>query len=199
MRHLRFVRFACATAVVALAIAAFAASPAAAGLLGCGATSQPFAPWGDTSSYYFAANGGFESGSTGWTLSPGAKVVAGNESFDAHAATDSRSLLLPAGGTAATNVCYGVTYPAVRFFVSSASGAPVTVRVRVSTRNLLGTVSVLDGGSFTAYPGWDAGPKLSTLCSALVSPFGTKSMQLEISTSGAVYVDDLYVDPFRTG
>jgi hypothetical protein len=57
--------------------------------------------------------------------------------------------VIPKGGSAAINVCYGLTYPAVRFVVKG-NGAPATVHVRVNSRSLPGILSILDGGTFTA-------------------------------------------------
>src|SRR4051812_20039110 len=120
--------------LVATALASTAGT-AKAGLItgllggGCGATAPVFAPWGDWATYYFAPNGGVESGSTGWTLSGGAAVVAQNNEPWFLAGFGSHALELPTGGTAAINVCYGATYPAVRFFVSGQNG-PAVVHVR---------------------------------------------------------------------
>jgi hypothetical protein len=36
---------------------------------------------GDYANYYLGPNGSFESGTTGWTVSGGAKVVDGNQPF----------------------------------------------------------------------------------------------------------------------
>ena len=73
--------------IAAIASAAFA-SPASAGLLtqsadNCddGALTQPFKRWGDYANYKLVGGGSFENGATGWTLSGGAKVVSGNESY----------------------------------------------------------------------------------------------------------------------
>lgn len=160
----------------------------------CGSASPVFASWGDDASYYFPANGGFESGASGWSLSGGAAVVDGNEPFFLHNGGDSHSLLIPAGGSATTSVCFGVLYPALRFVVA---GSGAQVHVSVSAKNLLGIVSKLDGGTFTAGGDWAPSPKLSSLLSAVTSPLGTKSMQVTISVSGAAaQVDDLYIDPF---
>jgi hypothetical protein len=167
------------------------------GLLGggCGVTAPVFAPWGDWASYYFAPNGGFESGSTGWALSGGASVVTQNNEPWYLAGFGSHALQIPTGGTAAINVCYGVTYPAVRFFVSGQNG-PAVVHVRVVSRSLLGVLSVLDGGTFRANAGWSPSPKISTLFSALGAPLGSKTMQLQFSVeSGSAQIDDVFVDP----
>ncbi|HEY3961917.1 MAG TPA: hypothetical protein VGL84_05280 [Gaiellaceae bacterium] len=178
------------------ALGSTARAHADGGLLGgnCGSVSPVFSSWGDSSNYYFPANGGFENGASGWTLSGGAAVVGGNESFNLHSASDSHSLAIPAGGSASTSLCFGVLYPALRFV---ATGAGAKVHVTVSAQNLLGIVSTLDGGTFTAGSSWAPSPKLSTLLSAVVSPLGAKTMTVRISVSGAAaQIDDLYVDPF---
>jgi hypothetical protein len=104
--------------------------------------------------------------------------------------------VIPKGGSAAINVCYGLTYPAVRFVVKG-DGAPATVHVRVNSRSLPGILSILDGGTFTAGTTWAPSPKLSTLFSALAAPLGAKSMQLQFTVeSGSASIDELFVDPF---
>ena len=190
MRHLRL------WAVAVLALGAVLAGTAKADVLNgaCGSTATVFSPWGDYSGYYFPSNGGFENGSSGWSLSGGAQVVADNESAYVHSQGDSHALAIPAGGSASVSVCYGLSYPALRFF---AKGAGATVHVSIQTRNLLGIVSTLDGGTFKAGSDWAPSPKLSTLLSALVAPVGSKSMSLRIDVTGApAEIDDLYVDPF---
>ena len=166
------------------------------GLLGgnCGTTAKVFSPWNDPAGYYFAPNGGFETGSTNWSLSGGASVVSDNDAYRLSGA-GSHALRLNAGSTASINVCYGLTYPAIRF-TTAGSGR---VHVRVVSKSLLGLLSVLDGGSLTVDGSWDASPKLSTLLSAVTAPLGTKSMQLQLTAeSGTVLIDDLFVDPFLT-
>jgi hypothetical protein len=184
--------------VVVLATAlASTAGTAKAGLIGgCGVTAPVFAPWGDWSGYYFAPNGGFENGSTGWSLSGGAAVVTQNNEPWFLAGFGSRALQIPTGGKATINVCYGLTYPAVRFFVAG-QGGTAKVHVRVVSRSLLGLLSTLDGGTFTADQGWHPSPKMSTLLSAVASLVGTNSMQLQFTVeSGTAQIDDLFVDPF---
>jgi hypothetical protein len=194
-------RFSVLLLVVLSTALAATAGTAKAGLItgllggGCGSTAPVFAPWGDSAGYYFAPNGGFEKGSTGWTLGGGSAVVSPSNEPWYVAGFGSRALQIPAGGSASLNVCYGLTYPAVRFFVAG-QGGPATVHVRVYARSLLGILSVLDGGSFTTDQGWRPSPKLSTLFSALAAPLGTKSMQLQFTVeSGTAQIDDLFVDP----
>ena len=201
VRHMRRIT---SLIIVLCAVAlASTAATARAGLItsllggNCGATSQVFAPWSDSAAYYFAGNGGFENGTNGWSVSGPSAVVGQSDPFDL-SGSGSHSLQLGSGGTAAINVCYGVTYPAIRFVAAGVDG-PATVHVRVVAHSLLGVLSILDGGTFTVQPGWDPSPKLSTLLSALAAPLGTKSMQLQITVdSGSALIDDLYVDPLFT-
>ncbi len=196
-----FVRLAVLAAIAAIAIPAATAS-AGGGLLttllggNCGSDTPVFAPWADASQYYFAPNGGFESGASGWSFSGGAAVVGGNESYDVHSSGDDQSALVPAGGSVSTTVCYGLLFPSVRFFTQSVGDQPATIDVKVQTKSLLGIVSTLDGGTFQVNGGWQPSPKLSTLLSAIAAPLGVKSMTLQITVlSGAAQVDDLYIDP----
>lgn len=194
----------CITAVAVVAATTAGTAKAGGGLLGgltgllngnCPPAVPVFVLWGDTSSYYFAPNGGFESGSTGWSLRGGAQVTQANEpwylaGFGSHAAQ------IPAGGSASINVCYGVSYPGARFFVSGVNGN-ARVHVRVVAHSLLGLLSIFDGGTFTASEGWAPSPKESALLSSVASLAGTKSMEIQISVeSGTAQIDDLFVDPF---
>ena len=188
-------------AVVVATACASTAGTAKAGLTtgllggGCGATASVFAPWGDWSGYYFAPNGGFEQGSADWALSRGAAVITQDNEPWYLAGFGSKALQIPQGGSAAIDVCYGVTYPAVRFFLAGQDG-PATVHVRVVAQSLLGVLSVLDGGTFTAGERWMPSPKTSTLLSAVSSLTGTKSMQLQFTVeSGTAQIDDLFIDP----
>lgn len=141
-------------------------------------------------------NGGFENGSTGWTLTGGAAVVSGNESSYLNAASDSHALNMPSGSSAAYNACYGfLSYPAFRFMVQGNA----KIHVWVTTKNLLGLLSILDGGTFTVNGSWDASPRLSSFVSSLIAITGVKSMQIHIGvSSGSAQIDDLYVDPLLT-
>src|SRR5436305_7253622 len=109
-----------ALAVVSVASLGAVAVPAAnAGVLVASAPScatehlsQPFAGFGDSASYTPVPGGSFESGSADWTLSGGAKVVTGNETYKVGGAGDSRSLSLPAGATATSPaICVGIHEP----------------------------------------------------------------------------------------
>lgn len=197
-------RLAALLLVTAAAMLASTAGSAKAGLISgllggnCGVTAPFFLPWGDFASYYYAPNGGFENGSAGWTLGGGAAVVPQDNEPWYLAGAGSHALQIPAGGSASINVCYGLTYPGVRFFAAGVGGN-ATIHVRVVSHSLLGLLSILDGGTFTAGQAWNPSPKVSTLFSALAAPLGSKSMTLEFTVeSGTAQIDDLFVDPFLT-
>ena len=189
-----------ASAVTALSLVSATAAKAdlLPGLLGgnCGSTSHVFAPWGDYGSYYFASNGGFESGAYGWSLPRGAQIVAENEPFRVHGAGDRYSLAIPSGATATTpSICYGTLYPTSRLFARSTSGKAGTIRVRVVVRSLLGILTILDVGTLDVTPTWAPTPVHLQLGAALAALVGSKSMQVQFVPSTGVLIDDLYVDP----
>jgi hypothetical protein len=190
---------------VLMALAAALSAPAAqarGNLLGlttqCGPTSKPFAQFGDYRNYSFGANGGLESGSTGWTLSGGAAVVSGNESYYVHSRYDSNSLSLPAGSSVTTpQLCMGTLSTWVRFF--SKSNGSGSLRVQVQYRSLLGSVlGVLDVGTVSGSSSWQPTPAFLNLQS-LNCVLGAKSLQLKLTViSGSFQVDDFYVDPLAS-
>jgi hypothetical protein len=183
---------------LALALTAATARAGAVSLLpSCGTTTEVFSPWSDFSPYYFASNGGFENGATGWALSGSAAVKSGNDPWKL-SGSGTHALQLGTGGSASISVCYGLTYPAIRFVAAGVDG-PAVIHVRIVAHSLLGVLSTLDGGTFTVQSGWAPGAKISTLFSAVAAPLGTKSMEIRISVdSGTALIDDLYVDPLFT-
>jgi hypothetical protein len=197
-----------AALMLAIGIAcAMKAAPAsaAAGLACPDPTAQVFAPWTDYAQYAFAPNGGFESGATGWTLSGGAKVVAGNESFFVHGTKDRYALSLPPGSTATTApMCVSLFSTKMRFFAANAGASQATLRVQViynggvgSLVGLVGkTLGVSEMGSVTAGSVWQPSAPVGMLGGTL--PLLTKSVQFRFSTtdrSGSWRIDDVCLDP----
>jgi opacity protein-like surface antigen len=197
-----------ALAVLAAAVASAAlAAPASAGVLvksatDCDApvTSQPFARFGDNSSYKLVGDGGFEYGAADWTLSGGAKVVAGNEAYDVHGAGDGYSLSLPAGSSATSpTVCVGLDEPTLRFFVRKNSGLLSTMAVSVKVETSLGLVATVPIGVDL---GGNWHPSLPMLMLGNLLPLlpGDKTpvqFQFTPLLGGNWQVDDVYVDPWR--
>jgi hypothetical protein len=189
--------------VTALAAAILApAGQARPNLLGlnsqCGPTSKPFAQFGDYRNYSFGANGGLELGSAGWSLSGGAAVVSGNESYYVHSRYDSHSLSLPAGSSVTTPpMCMGTFSTWLRFFAKD--NGTGSLRVQVQYRSLVGTVvGLLDVRTLDAGSSWQPVPAVLNLQS-LNCLLGAGFLQLKLTAmGGSVQVDDFYVDPLAS-
>jgi hypothetical protein len=185
------------------AAAAFLTSAvvAQAGLTGpsCnyGPSSHPFAKWGDPASYTLVPGGSFEGGPQGWSLTGGARLAYGNESFYVNSPTDARSVYVPSGGSAITApFCVSLVRPTIRLFVSNGGSSSSRLRVHVVYRGLLGILGILDGGTLTAGHAWDASP---VMLATLNAPLGTRSAQFvftPLDSTGSWRIDDLYVDPW---
>lgn len=193
-----------ATGLVALSVTA-APARAALGVACPDPASQVFAPWGDYASYAFLPNGGFESGTSGWTVKGGAKVVEQNESFFVHSADDERSLLLPAGSSATSPpMCIGLFNSKMRFFAANSGSASSKVKVQVlynggvgALVGLLGkTLGLSDFGYVSAGSSWQPSEPIGMLGGTL--PLLTGSVQFRftpVDAAGTWLVDDIYLDP----
>ncbi len=184
-------------AVGVLGTVALSPAAAQADLLNLGgscapsALSQPFAPWGDSSSYELVPGGDFESSS--WTLQGGAQRVAGSEPYAATGSLGSWSLSLPAGAAAQSPAtCVDASYPTARFFIA---GSGVVA------------LSVVDGGLAipagvaVAPGGWQPTPVLLTespLLGLLSGGSAQVSLQLT-AVLGDPQIDDVFIDPWNRG
>jgi len=86
------------SAVIACAALALGATSANAGVLVGSVSScddqplsKPFMPWLDVANYTPLPGGDFEHGASGWKLSGGAAVAAGNETYQVSGPGDARS------------------------------------------------------------------------------------------------------------
>jgi hypothetical protein len=202
-----------AVLAIAAVLAGFAASaaPASAGLLvstarSCSANvlSQPFAGFGDNASYTSVPGGSFESGTGGWTLAGGAKVVTGNEPWKVGGSASSHSLSLPAGATATSPaMCVGLGEPTLRYFskASSLLGLTGAMTVDVLTETSLGVVvpvPLVPGlltNSWT--PGLIPTPIVANLLPLLPGQMTAVAFRFH-AVSGNWGLDDVYVDPYRS-
>jgi hypothetical protein len=194
-----------ATAVAAMALLA-PAGTAHAGLLSKSAgpcpaypTSQVFARWLDPMQYTLAPGGSFES-TAGLTFTGGAKLVAGNESWYVRSRTDTKSVLIPRGGTVTTGpICLGLDKLTVRFFAKRPKFAllPLLTVEGVFTTRTGGTAALPLVGVPLAGSSWSLQlPFITT--GALLELGDTTMMRFRIrAVSGDWQVDDFYVDPVR--
>lgn len=192
-------RFAAVAVAAVLALAAFAGSAQAA----CpySGAEQVFSPWGDRHYYVLAPDGGFEGGAAGWSLSGGASVVAGNESYYINDPADTRSLSLPGGSSAASPpVCMSLDTPMFRMMARN-TGDPAS-RLRVEARySLLGLVRTNVVSTITATADWAPAKQMSTVLglSTIVGTLIPSAIQVRITpldSKGRWQVDDFHVDPF---
>ena len=195
-------------ALAALASTLTLASTAHAGLIGTGSAaycdpnaSQPFAP-SDTNYYTLLPGGSFESGTPAWALSGGAKIVAGNETLYLNNRKDSRSLYLPAGGSAVTpTTCFALGDWHVRFMLKNVGASSGAVDVQVVVPSLVGgLLTVLDGGTVQAGGTWTPSPRVQLLLSNVTSLLGTRAVAFRFTAVGrgaAYQLDDVYLDPWK--
>jgi hypothetical protein len=194
--------------VAALAALAPASASASTGLLGgtlkavtgavssgvsaCDAdadTARTFAPWLDQAYYKAAPGGDFEPGSPGWTLSGGARIVAGNATQRVGGASDRYSLELPPGASATSPAsCAGFAEQTIRMFSAGPAGGLVLAQA------VSGPIA-LPAGVAT---GGDWAPTLPMLTG---SGLTGSSLRIRVTNIGVatMRVDDVYIDPYRRG
>ncbi len=176
--------FAGAAAAQADAVTASSSCPVAP-------VSQPFAPWGDPSSYELAPGGDFEA--PGWTLDGAARPVAGSEPFAATGSLGRQSLSLSGGADATSpSFCMDASKPTLRLFTSG--GGILSVAI------VTGGVTI-PVGIVVASSGWEPSPILLT-GGSLLGPLGGGDVSARIrvsAVSGQPQVDDVFVDPWRRG
>jgi len=170
----------------------------------CGtpSTKASFARFGDTNNYFLVSNGGFESGATDWSLSGGATVVAGNESYYANSGSDWHSLQIPAGATAESRtICVSRTQNIIRLFANNLRVTGAILHVEAWAQNPSNgqwAVTAFDVNGNANAAGWS--PTMQLQMPNMFGGTGTQNMFFRLTTRGAAatwYVDDLYVDPVK--
>ena len=196
-----------ATLAAAVAAMAGTAAPAHAALgIACPYPTSPvFRRWGDPIPYALSPGGNFETGAAGWKLTGGARVVAGNESFNVGGPGQTHSLSLPAGSTATSPpMCIGAFSGGMRFFTSNTGKASSRLRVQViyggGAGALLGTLGatlgISDAGTLTSTGAWQTPANIPMLGG--MAPLLTSDVQFRftpLDNGGDWRVDDVYLDP----
>lgn len=163
------------------------------GLNTCGLSSlsQPFAPWFDYADYDLAPGGDFESST--WTLTGGAKLVAGSEPYAATGTLGFSSLSLPAGSSAQSPLtCVDTTYPSLRFFMAGTGSVAVYVVDGSST---------IPAGVAVAGGDWAPTPVIFTSAALFGAASGGTAQVSVVLTglSGSPRIDDVFIDPWSRG
>ena len=174
--------------------AAFASCPAQP-------LSTPFSQWGDSSDYFMVPGGSFEgtADATGWTLA-NASLTAGNEPFQVNGSGDQQTLTINAGGSATSPFfCVDDTMSNLRFFAQQiTAGTSLRVRALVQTDNGVSVVPVaeLADGSMSSWaPTQTLGAGTLTNGSSLMLALRFRAP----ASAGSWQIDDIYVDPYRSG
>jgi hypothetical protein len=165
--------------------------------------STPFSQWGDNNDYFLAPGGSFEgtADQVGWTLS-NATLTSGNEPFLVNDPGDSQSLTIAGGGSATSPFfCVDNTMSSLRFFAQQVSaGAGLRGQALVRTSNGVTTVPLahlLDGST----PNWAPSDPVVADTSGLADGQTLMvALQFTVRASAASWqIDDIYVDPYRSG
>lgn len=159
--------------------------------------TQPFTGWGDSSFYKMVPGGDFESGTAGWTLSGGARLVSGSEPYGVSGSVGKYSMYIPAGSSVTSPfTCVDFAYPTFRFFTLNRSLLS-TLAASVVYNTPLGQVSVPVGvvllsGKWTP----NLLPMLTLSAVPALLSNGTADVALRFTeVLGASQIDDVYVDP----
>jgi hypothetical protein len=167
------------------------------------AVSTPFSQWGDNNDYFLAPGGSFEgtADQVGWTLS-NATLTSGNEPFLVNDSGDSQSLTIAGGGSATSPFfCVDNTMSSLRFFaqqVSAGGGLRVQALVQTSGGVTTEPLAHLFDGSM---PAWAPTDPIATDFSGLADG-QTLTVALRFSVrswSASWQIDDVHVDPYRSG
>lgn len=153
--------------------------------------SRPFAPWWDFSRYELVRGGDFET--SAWTLSGGARRVAGSEPYAVTGTRGSSSLSLPRGSSARSpRTCVAATYPSIRFFIAGKGLVAI---------NLRDGRAVIPAGVVLAAGKWAPTPVMLTLSPvlAVLSGGSAKVSVTFTGLSGSPRIDDVFIDPWGHG
>ena len=168
-------------------------------------TTKPFQAFGDSHDYSLVPNGGFESGTGGWSLSAPGRPPATSRGRSA-AAGDSKSLAIDATGTAVSpTVCIDISRPTYRFFARRTSGSWGVLNLKRALAGLVGPHQRDDGRRARQHLGtaWGASPALNIASLlALWNADQDSSVQFVFDPEnygGSWAIDDVYVDPYGRG
>jgi len=200
-------------AVVLLLVAGAAslATTSAAQAAGCswGPLTQPFLPWNDANLYFGAPGGDFESGASGWGIAGGAGIVAGNESSYVGSDSDNYSLALPTTSSVVTTptICVTSQSPLIRLFIKNNGNLghiDGQLAVYLNFTGADGKAQQVKIAALTVKStSWTLSAPISFIqyvSTPLKAGFAYVSFTLRPNDNhGNWQVDDLYVDPYKTG
>jgi hypothetical protein len=190
----------------ALALAVLPAASAKAALISTDACdnatlTQPFAQFADSNAYKLVPGGDFEGSLSGWTLTGGARAVAGSEPFGATGKVGTSSMYLPAGASVQSPyTCVDAAYPSFRFFGRNNGLLSIVAVSIVYKEPLVGPVAV-PIGTVALSGSWGPSSPMLTLSAVqgIVNGLLTgKTPQVALrftAVTGSSQIDDVFIDP----
>jgi hypothetical protein len=168
-----------------------------------GKLEQPFQRWLDPSSYFIVPGGSFEGDVSGWKLAGGARVVSGNEPWQVHGDAGTRSLQIPAGGSAVTPaVCVGLEHPTLRLFARRGSTSLLStvsaLNVSVIAETSVGATVEVPVGAVAGGTSWQPTPPylvVANLLPLLPGNYTPVAFRFRAVGLSDWRIDDVYVDP----
>ena len=157
-----------------------------------------FSAFNDLRTYHLLPKGGFETG-TDWTLSSGASIVSGNESYFLNSRSDAHSLRLNAGAVVTTRAfCMKPDEPVVRFLARNAGPAGGTMRVDLLYEQAGAVRTVYLATLSRSNYSWFPSPLFAVNYSEDLITKGSANVALRFTAIGGAWqIDDFYVDPFK--
>jgi hypothetical protein len=195
------------TRLAALTAAAMFVIPAAAFASSCPAraTTTPFTQWGDNGSYFLAPGGDFSSplSASGWTVA-GAERTLGGQPFNVGIPSD-YSLTINGGGVAISPAfCIDDSMPYFRFF-TRALGADGNLQVRLVVQTSRGSITTpvthVAHLAANAMADWAPTAQFDLADGVSMAAGQAAIARLVFNATGpsSWQVDDIFVDPYRTG
>jgi hypothetical protein len=189
--HRAFLRLLIAVAAI-LAIPVGAARATIAPVANCqpSTVTEPFSTFGDTTPYELVPGGDFPGSLGGWAVLDGASLTSSGGNY---------LLSLPPRATATSPMaCVNVIHPTVRFYAeTSTPGASIEVSAVLGTH--AGAVAIPLGD---VVPGADLAPSRQLLVRvplfSAVDGGVLVGLRFE-ARGGTARIDDVYVDPWRSG
>jgi hypothetical protein len=156
---------------------------------GCPAftTTQPFLSWADAG-YYF--------------LGPAGPAADGNETYYVNAKSDSHSLSLPKGASAASpSICVTLDTPDLRLFVKNTGSSTANLTINMTYTNDKGKASTVTVAKLPVAAKANWAPTVPVLFLANIQAILSNNNQtwvtFQLVSDGSLLVDDFYVDPIK--
>ena len=160
-------------------------------------TIKAFAAWGDSFDYQIAPGGSFEVGAEAWSLNR-ASLVAENEPWKVHGATDKRALKLPPAPPPRPRSCAWASTSRWSDLRANNTALLSTLTVEATIQTSIGLQATIPIGVVLPSGKWKPSAKYWMLVNLLPLLPGEKTpvkFTVRSVGLGTWFVDDFYLDP----